>query len=217
MKYRIMLVEDDDSTAHWTQKFLQGCDFNVECFALATDAISNLKFKKYDLLLLDLNLPDSNGFEVLKAIRNRVAIPVIVLSANSDKKTIVQAFKLGANDYMVKPYDLEELEARIWASFSKNDMISGNDNNIFEIKDNSVIFNEKNLILTQIEFDILNILIENRNSTVSRDNLCTKLSSISSKRSLDHHIKNIRKKIDDNGSRPKYLKTEYGVGYNLTF
>ncbi len=212
-----MLVEDDDSAAHWTQKFLRGCGFDVECFALVTDAISNLKFKKYDLLLLDLNLPDANGFEVLKAIRNRIAIPVIVLSAHSDKKTIIQAFKLGASDYMVKPYDLGELEARIWASFSKNDMISDNHDNIFEIKNDSIIFNEKALILTQIEFDIFKILITNRNSTVSRDNLCTKLSSISSKRSLDHHIKNIRKKIDDNGSRPKYLKTEYGVGYILTF
>ncbi len=212
-----MLVEDDDSAAHWTQKFLRGCGFDVECFALVTDAISNLKFKKYDLLLLDLNLPDANGFEVLKAIRNRIAIPVIVLSAHSDKKTIIQAFKLGASDYMVKPYDLGELEARIWASFSKNDMISDNHDNIFEIKNDSIIFNEKALTLTQIEFDIFKILITNRNSTVSRDNLCTKLSSISSKRSLDHHIKNIRKKIDDNGSRPKYLKTEYGVGYILVF
>ncbi len=212
-----MLVEDDDSAAHWTQKFLRGCGFDVECFALVTDAISNLKFKKYDLLLLDLNLPDANGFEILKAIRNRIAIPVIVLSAHSDKKTIIQAFKLGASDYMVKPYDLGELEARIWASFSKNDMISDNHDNIFEIKNDSIIFNEKALTLTQIEFDIFKILITNRNSTVSRDNLCTKLSSISSKRSLDHHIKNIRKKIDDNGSRPKYLKTEYGVGYILTF
>jgi len=96
-------------------------------------------------------------------------------------------------------------------------MISDNHDNIFEIKNDSIIFNETKLILTQIEFDIFKILIANRNSTVSRDNLCTTLSSISSKRSLDHHIKNIRKKIDDNGSKPKYLKTEYGVGYSLTF
>jgi len=216
MKYKIMLIEDDDSTAHWTQKFLHGCGFDVECFTLVTDAISNLKFKKYDLLLLDLNLPDSSGFEVLKAIRNRIAIPVIVLSANSDKKIIVQAFKLGANDYMVKPYDLEELEARIWAAFGKNDLIA-NSKNIFELQGDTISFNEKNLTLTQIEFDILKILITNKNSTVSRANLCESLSSISSQRSLDHHIKNIRKKIDDNASNPKYLKTEYGIGYILTF
>ncbi len=217
MKYTIMLVEDDESTAIWTKKFLLDCDFNVECFTLVSDAISNLKVKKYDLLLLDLNLPDSNGFEVLQALRNRVAIPVIVLSADSNTKTIVKAFKLGANDYMVKPYDLAELEVRIWASFGKSNMLNEQNNSIFEIKNHTISFNEKNLELTQIEFDILKILITNKNNTVSRDSLCTKLSSLSSHRSLDHHMKNIRKKIDDSGSNPKYLKTEYGVGYILTF
>ena len=216
MKHNIILVEDDEKSALWTQSFLEDCDFNVECFTLASDAIATLKVKKFDLLLLDLNLPDSNGFEILKAIRNQVFIPVIVLSAESDTKTKVQAFKLGANDYMVKPYDLEELEARIWATFGKNSMIASVED-IFAVKNNSIIFKEESLLLTQVEFDIFKILINNRNSTVSRESLCTKLSSISSQRSLDHHIKNIRKKIDDNASNPKYLKTEYGVGYLLTF
>ncbi len=216
MKHSIILVEDDEKSALWTKRFLEDCDFSVECFTLASDAISTLKVKKFDLLLLDLNLPDSNGFEVLKAIRNHVSIPVIVLSAESDTKTKVQAFKLGANDYMVKPYDLDELEARIWAAFGKNSMIESIDDT-FAVKNDSIIFNEENLLLTQVEFDILKVLIHNKNSTVSRESLCTKLSSISSQRSLDHHIKNIRKKINDNASSPKYLKTEYGVGYLLTF
>ena len=215
MKNNIMLVEDDENSALWTQRFLEDCGFNVECFTLATDAIIALKIKKYDLLLLDLNLPDSNGFEVLKSIKNQISIPVIVLSAEADTKTKVQAFKLGANDYMVKPYDLEELEVRIWAAFGKDSVTKSSD--IFEIQNNIIVFNGTNLVLTQIEFDIFKVLIINRNITVSRENLCTNLSSISSPRSLDYHIKNIRKKIDDNGSNPKYLKTEYRVGYILTY
>jgi len=215
MKNNIMLVEDDENSALWTQRFLEDCGFNVECFTLATDAIIALKIKKHDLLRLDLNLPDSNGFEVLKSIKNQISIPVIVLSAESDTKTKVQAFKLGANDYMVKPYDLEELEVRIWAAFGKDSVTKSSD--IFEIQNNIIVFNGTNLVLTQIEFDIFKVLIINRNITVSRENLCTNLSSISSPRSLDYHIKNIRKKIDDNGSNPKYLKTEYRVGYILTY
>jgi len=215
MKNSIMLVEDDEKSALWTQRFLEDCDFDVSCFTLATDAISTLKVKKFDLLLLDLNLPDSNGFEVLKSIRNQVSIPVIVLSAESDTRTKVQAFKLGANDYMVKPYDLEELEARIWAAFGKNSMIKSV--NIFEIQNDTIIFNGISLVLTPVEFDIFKVLISNKNTTVSRDNLCQNLSSISSQRSLDHHIKNLRKKIEDNASNHKYLKTVYGVGYVLTF
>ena len=216
MKYKVMLVEDDENSALWTQRFLQDCDFNVECFILASDAITKLHTQKYDILLLDLDIPDMDGFEILKAIKNTIAIPVIILSGDSNTKTKVQAFKLGASDYMVKPYDLDELEARIWATFGKNSMIN-NDSSIFEIKDDTIIFNSKHLVLTQIELDIFKVLIANKNSTVSRENLCASLSSISSQRSLDHHIKNIRKKIDENASHPKYLKTEYGVGYILTF
>ena len=215
MKHTIILVEDDEKSALWTKRFLEDCSFDVECFTHATDAIAHLKVKKFDLLLLDLNLPDSNGFEILKAIKNQVAIPVIVLSAESDTKTKVQAFKLGANDYMVKPYDLEELEARIWAAFGKNSMIKSS--STFEIHNDTILLNEESLILTQIEFDILHVLITNKNSTVSRESLCANLSSISTQRSLDHHIKNIRKKIDKNSLGHKYLKTEYGIGYMLTF
>ncbi len=126
------------------------------------------------------------------------------------------AFKYGASDYMVKPIDLEELEARIWVHLSKNSKIKlQEDKDVFEIKDSYILFKQQKLDLTTIEFDILSILIENKNQTITREELVSSLSSISSHRSLDNHIKNIRKKIGDNGSRAKYLKTEYGVGYRL--
>jgi len=214
--YRIALVEDDDEAAFYTKEFLKDCGFDVELFTLATDAIANLKFNKYDILLLDLNLPDFNGFEILRSIKNIVAIPIIVISAYSDIKTKLRAFKLGAIDYIVKPYDLQELEARIWASFSKTSVFK-NDKEIFHIYENSIIFNEDRLNLTQIEFEILKVLIINKNNTISREILAENLSTISSQRSLDYHIKNIRQKINDNGSNPKYLKTQYGVGYILNF
>ena len=215
-QYRIILVEDDDEVANDTKEFLQECGFIVNTFALAVDAIASIKFKKYDILLLDLNLPDSDGFEILKSIKNSVALPIIVISAYSDIKIKLQAFKLGALDYIVKPYYLEELEARIWAVFGKENQIS-NEKNIFYITEQNIFFKNKNLNLTRIEFDILKVLITNKNNTISRKDLASSLSKISSTRSLDYHIKNIRNKINDNGTNPKYLKTEYGVGYILNF
>ncbi len=188
----------------------------MELFTLATDAIASMKHNQYDLLLLDLNLPDFDGFEVLRTIKNSVAIPTIVISAHSEIQTKLKAFKLGALDYIVKPYNLQELEARIWASFGKTSMLE-NDKNIFHIKDDYIIFKDERLGLTQIESAILQILIKKKNIITSRKMLASNLSSISSHRSLDYHIRNIRKKIDDDGSNPKYLKTEYGVGYILTF
>lgn len=215
-KYSILLVEDDSEAAFFTKEFLQDCGFIVDEFELVTDALARIKVKKYDLLLLDLNLPDFNGFEVLKAIKNTVLLPTIVISAYSDLNIKLQAFKLGALDYMVKPYDLEELEARIWTALGKKSLFLENENT-FEVDDNGILFKGEKLTLTQTESKILRILIQNKNNTTSREELASNLSKVSSERSLDYHMKNIRKKLNDNSSDPKYLKTEYGVGYILSF
>ena len=215
-KSRIILLEDDDKAAVYTKDFLEDCGFEVDTFTLSTDALASMKFNKYDVLLLDLSLPDFDGFEVLKAIKNSIRISTIVISAHSDIKTKLHAFKLGALDYIVKPYDLEELEARIWALFGKGNILEKS-SDTFVVNGQHIFFKDKKINLTQTETDILKILITNKKSTTSREDLASNLSKISSQRSLDYHIKNIRKKINDNGSSPQYLKTEYGVGYRLCF
>lgn len=221
MQYPILLIEDDDSSAFLIKEFLVECDFEVTIASSVTSGISNIKFEKYSLILLDINLPDFNGFEVLKFLnKNKINIPVIVISAYSDKNSKLQAFKLGANDYMVKPIDPEELEARIWVQLKNNSNFISNDTNeaLFQIEDNVILFDEKPLKLTKTEFEILTFLINNKNQTIKREKLLDFLSSIiQSDRSLDYHIKNIRIKLGDNGTNPKYLQTEYGIGYRLIF
>jgi DNA-binding response OmpR family regulator len=161
-------------------------------------------------------LPDFNGFELLKNIKNNISTPVIVISAFNDKQTKLQAFKYGACDYMVKPIDLDELEARIWVHISKNTNINiYKKEDVFFKKQDVIYFNNMPLILTNIEFDILNILIKNKNSIISRDSLCELLSCLSTKRSLDNHIKNIRIKLDKIDKNNKYIQTKYGEGYIL--
>lgn len=213
---KIILVEDNEESGLLTTDYLSSVGFNVECFTNAVDTIARLNNKKYDVLLLDINLPDYDGFEILKAIKNKVSVKTIVLSANSDTKYKLQAFKLGAIDYITKPFDLEELEARIWLALNSNSMISIK-KNTFEIVDDTVKFLGECLSLTQIENEILKVLINNKNQTIPRETLASQLSEISSSRSLDYHIKNIRKKLNDNGKTNKYLKTIYGVGYKIDF
>ncbi|MCT7595584.1 response regulator transcription factor [Aliarcobacter butzleri] len=221
MEYKILLVEDDDNSALLISNFLEEFDFKVDIVNTVTDAISNINFNKYSIILLDINLPDFNGFEVLKFVnKNKKNIPILVLSAYSDKNTKLQAFKLGANDYMVKPIDPEELEARIWVQLknSSNFISNTTKKSSFEINDNVISFNEEPLKLTKTEFEILSFLIKHKNQIVKREKLLDFLSSIiQSDRSLDYHIKNIRIKLADNASNPKYLLTEYGVGYKLVF
>jgi len=216
-KSKILLIEDDELASGMIVEFLEACDFEVISVFTVTDGISELNHQHIDLVVLDINLPDFNGFEMLKHIKHRIALPVIVTSAYSDTKSKLKAFKYGASDYMVKPLDLEELEARIWVQLGKQCAIPIEEKHPdFELLNETVFFKGQVLDLTTIEFEILAYLIKNKNTTVSRETLIETLSTVGTHRSLDNHIKNIRKKIGDTGKKAIYLKTEYGVGYRLT-
>ncbi len=219
-KTKILIVEDDEIASFLMKDYLENRGFNVDALFTVADGLSFLHVKKYDVLLLDLNLPDFDGFDLLSTIKKSIAIPTIIISAYSDTQTKVKAFKYGANDYLVKPIDFEELEARIWALLSRYDNISINpkeNKKVFKIEDYTVFFNENPLDLTALEYEILAYFINRKNCIVSRDELTNGLSSLSSHRLLDNHIKNIRKKIEIDSSNPQYLKTVYGSGYKLIF
>ena len=216
IKNQILLIEDDEDVILWIKEYLEEFGFNVTAHTTVTDALSKIRMEPYDLILLDINLPDFNGYEVLKYLQtNKIDIPVIVTSAYSDRKNKIYAFNLGAVDYMTKPLDLEELEARIRVHIRRKNHPVLTKSKIFEIKNNIILHNTEALNLTKIEFDILEKLIQNKNTTLKREVLCESLSSLSSTRTLDYHIRNIRKKIKDDGAISKYLITEYGYGYKL--
>jgi DNA-binding response OmpR family regulator len=214
---KILLIEDDEIASELICDFLEECGFSIEAVFTLTDGISHINTNHYDLILLDISLPDFNGFEMLKYIKNRISLPVIITSAYSDIKYKISAFKYGAGDYMVKPLNLEELEARIWVQLGKNSEIQTQEKKqLFQIKGSYIQFKDNIIDLTPIEFEILSQLIKQKNHVVNRETLVSSLSSISSQRSLDNHIKNIRKKIGDTGNKAIYLKTEYGMGYKLS-
>ncbi len=216
---KILIVEDDETASYLMKSFLEDCDFLVDTVSTVTDGVSYLKNNNYTLLLLDLNLPDFSGFDLLSNIANSVAIPTIVISAYSDTKTKVKAFKYGANDYLTKPIDFLELEARIWALLSRKDnikLVPVKEDVIFKIDSNQIYFKNEILHLTALEFDILSYFINHKGQIISREQLTNSIASVKSHRLLDNHIRNIRKKIEEDSSKPVYLKTEYGLGYRLT-
>jgi DNA-binding response OmpR family regulator len=215
-KIKVLIIEDDELACELVSNYLTDCGFGVTAAFTATDGISLVRQSDYDVLLLDINLPDFNGFEVLKAIKDDTPIPTVVLSAYSDTKSKILAFRYGANDYMVKPIDLEELEARIWVQLSRHSAIkTEKEDSVFMVKSFTIYFKGKVLDLTSIEFKILSMLIKHKNQTIARKTLVELLSTLSSNRSLDNHIKNIRKKLGDTGKKNMHLRTEYGVGYKL--
>lgn len=216
MSYRIVLIEDELDTAAFVKDYFETCDFTIDVYTTITDATINIKRGNYDFILLDLNLPDYDGFELLKFLKkNNISIPVIAISAYSQIQKKLEAFKLGVVDYMVKPVDMEELEARVWVHLSQNSKIKPiKSSETFKKIDNIVYFKEKPLPLTSTEFKIFNILLENKNILITREDLAKSLSSKSNPRTLDFHIQNIRKKLD---SEKEYIVTEYGMGYKLSF
>ncbi len=212
---KVLYIEDDMTTAKFVVEFLEEYGFSVEHTDSITMALSFLNQNEFNLILLDLNLPDFSGFELLKTA-NIAQIPIIVISALNDTHTKVQAFRYGASDYMVKPIDLLEMEARIWAHLRQRGIMARpKEKDIFDIKNNQLYMNETIIDLTPTEFSIFQMLLKNKNRVLSREKLYEALSSISSPRTLDYHIKNIREKIEKEPKNPKYLKMEYGVGYKL--
>lgn len=218
IKNKILLIEDDTESALSLQEFLTEKGFDAEIFTTITDAIFRIKFNNYNLILLDLNLPDYEGYEVLKFLNSEnFNIPVIVISGYSDTQTKIKAFKFGASDYLVKPIDPMELEARIWVHLGKNTSIKDFlPENVFKVDNNSIYYKNSLLKLTRTEFKILKIIIENPKQIIYREDLYKVLSPKSNQRTLDGHIKNIRKKIKDIYPEDEdIITTEYGLGYRL--
>jgi len=200
-KIKIMIIEDDELAASMMQDFLQDCGFLVEAYHTVSDGLSHIKYSNYDVLLLDLNLPDFSGIDLIKTIKNNYPLSIMVISAYSDTQTKVKAFKYGASDYMVKPVDFDELKVRIWSLLGSHSEIPlEKQKSIFELKDSNIFFKNNLLELTSIEYEILKSHILNKNNTLPRDELAKSLSSISPHRSLDHHIKNIQMIIATNQS-----------------
>ena len=214
-KLKILIVEDDETASYIIESSLYDAGFDVKSVTTVTEGLSYLQIAKYNLLILDLNLPDFNGFDLLS--NKKIDIPTIIVSAYSDTKTKVKAFRYGADDYLSKPIDIEELEARIWALLRRNKSIIVNDKpeELFEIRNNYIFMMNKEIMLTSLEFNILSYFINNKNKLISRDKLLDNISSKLSHRLLDNHISNIRKKIEPNNKKPIYLKTEYGMGYKF--
>lgn len=222
IKPKILLIEDDPSACEMITDFLDGRGFSTQAIETATDAISYINSESYDLILLDLNLPDYDGFEVLKALRKAVTTPVIVISAYSHTSYKLTAFKLGAYDYIPKPVDMEELEARIWVHMRHSSSLTpkikdgeAEPQGRFKVSNGIATMDCEPIPLTGIEYEIFSYLYKHRNRVVKRDTLVSILSSQITERSLDNHIKNIRKKIGDDGRKKIYLKTVYGTGYML--
>jgi len=218
---RILIVEDEAEIADIVRAYLEREGFKVFVAKDGKTALSVLK-RGFDLIILDLMLPDIQGEEICKAIRGDSDIPIIILTAKSDEETKIKGLGIGADDYIVKPFSPRELVARIKAlirraynsrrySFNNRDLII--DVNRFEVKKGGSL-----ITLTQTEFNLLRYLAEHPDQIFTRLQLVNIILGYDFDgydRTIDAHIKNIRHKIEDDPREPVYIKTIYGVGYKF--
>jgi len=212
------MIEDDIELAQILEEFLNSHNIKVKNFDDPFVAISSLKNENFDALILDLTLPEIDGLEILKKIRQFSQIPIIISSARSDITDKIIGLELGADDYLPKPYNPRELEARLKAITRR--AIKKEEKKEFYIDNDAkeIIFKENPLDLTPAEYEILKYFINNPNRVISREELIKKislLSQTSSTKSIDVIIGRIRNKIEKDKKKPKYIISVRGIGYKF--
>lgn len=222
----VIMIEDDIELAEILTEFLKANNVNVTNYTDPVVGIQALEKYKYDLLLLDLTLPNMDGIEVCKKITKYKNIPIIISSARSDTQDKINALEYGADDYLPKPYDPKELLARMNSVLRRYNIvptqsISGNSYNSDFVVDKdsmSVFFKEKKLDLTRAEYEILTLLMSQPSHIFSRATIAEKCDSITSKgdyKSIDVIIGRLRNKICEDTRNPQYILSARGLGYKI--
>lgn len=216
---KILLIEDDVELQNLLRTYLSQAMFDVICFTFPSKALKMLEKENIDLIVLDLCLPEMDGFDVCQKIRSTTQSPIIISSGKVDICSKINGFEYGADDYIAKPYEPAELIARINALLRRLrpiEMVFGGLN--IDVKRRTVKIQGTIIDLTNTEFDILVFLIENRMQPISRDRIANAINAIhedAKLRSIDTHIRNLRSKLGDSAKQPKYIQSVWGIGYKF--
>jgi DNA-binding response OmpR family regulator len=220
----ILVVEDEKKIADIVRAYLEKEGYRVKPAETGEQALKLLK-DTVDLVILDLMLPDIQGEELCRIIRESSDVPVIILTAKSGEEDRIKGLGIGADDYVVKPFSPRELVARVKAQLrrsgrTKKKLLSYNSGTLKIDVNNREVFREGSIvILTPTEFKILLSLAEQPGWVYSRDQLVTIAQGFDFEgydRTIDAHVKNLRHKIEKDSREPEYIKTVYGVGYKFT-
>jgi len=222
MKKRILVVEDDSGLARVLGDNLTFDGFDVECVATGTSAVSRARTFLPDLVVLDIMLPDTDGFELCGVLRQGGRLPIIILTARSQKADKLRGFNLGADDYITKPFDLEELLARVHTVLRRARPIVERltlGAVTIDFQSERATRDNRPLHLTHREFEMLQYLAERQHRVVHRDELLREVwgfPEMPFTRAVDHAIMRLRRKIEADAHRPRFIHTVHGDGYCLS-
>lgn len=218
----VAMIEDDADMAELIGEYLARHNIELTNYETPDLGISALKFESFDLLILDLSLPDIDGLEVCRMVREFSDIPIIISSARSDMSDKSACFYMGADDYMPKPYESQELLLRIHSVMRryKKEPLVKQKKAVFEcsLEKQEIRKNGELLYLTNAEFEIMAYFIKRSGFALSREEIITNVDAInyeSSVKSIDVMIGRLRSKIEEDPKKPRYIISLRGIGYKL--
>ncbi|MDN3018616.1 response regulator transcription factor [Paenibacillus sp. BSR1-1] len=217
---KILLIDDEERMLDLLSLYLKPKGYMCIKMTSAIKAIHYLEEENADLILLDVMMPEMDGWEACLEIRKNWDIPIIMLTARSEKIDVVKGLKMGADDYISKPFDEDELIARIEAILRRKNGIKGGVafNGLFLNEDSfEVSYHDNNVPVTPKEFSILGLFLQNRNKVFTREHLLTTIwgyAAPTEDRTVDSHVRNLREKLRKTGFPvDEYLTTVWGLGY----
>ena len=229
MSEKILVVDDESEIADLVSLYLQNENFTVYKFYSAIEALRCIEREKLDMAILDVMMPEMNGFELCKKIREHYHYPIIMLTAKGEEIDKITGLTLGADDYIVKPFQPLELVARVKAQLrrykryntgvEKEEDVMIHSGLVMNIKTHECTLNEKPLSLTPTEFSILRILCQQKGNVVSAEELFHQIWGdeyfSKSNNTITVHIRHLREKMGDSFEDRKYIKTIWGCGYKI--
>ena len=226
MRRRILLIEDEESISEPLERALGREGFDVETAATAAEGRERFRAARPDLVLLDVMLPDGDGREILREIRDTSRTPVVMLTARGEELERVLGLELGADDYVTKPFSSAELAARVRAVLRRADAPASDGEGAvletgpvrMELERHEASLDGEPLELTVKEYELLRMLLENAGRVVTREQLIREVwdtSWFGSTKTLDVHVSALRRKLGDDPSAPRYIHTVRGVGFRF--
>lgn len=231
MSDKIVVVDDEKEIADLVEVYLQNENYTVHKFYSGREALSFIDANEVDLALLDIMLPDICGLALCRHIREKHTYPIIMLTAKDEEIDKITGLSLGADDYITKPFRPLEMVARVKAQLRRYKRYSGlqaadmdeavivHSGLVMNVKTHECMLNEKPLVLTPTEFDILRILLEHKGEVVSAERLFREIwqDEYYSKgnNTITVHVRHLREKMNDTVDNPKYIRTIWGVGYKI--
>ena len=219
---RILLVEDDDQIASYLGELLRAEGFDTQIAGSKKEAGECLLAKAFDLVILDVSLPDGNGFSICAEIKREYEIPVIFLTASGDEYSVVAGLDMGADDYIAKPFRPRELISRIRSVLRRckkeQRILSCGDLRV-NVSSATVTKGEKELFLSALEYRLLLLLLQNKGQILTRNQLLEEIWDASGEyvndNTLSVYMKRLREKIEENPQSPRLLHTIRGIGYRM--